>query len=100
MEPDDPDANFYEHYACGSPRHTRVLRPQITDSSSSSHRNWIAASDWRSCTRSSASWRTPPSARSSVWRLDYFAMWPYVRNLVPHHSLYGWGRLQDVWLDK
>jgi peptide/nickel transport system substrate-binding protein len=34
-----------------------------------------------------------------AWRLDYFTMWPHVKNLVPHHSLYGWGRLQDVWLD-
>ena len=34
------------------------------------------------------------------WRLDYFAQWPYVKNLVPHHSIYSWGRLQDVWLDK
>jgi hypothetical protein len=33
------------------------------------------------------------------WRLDYFAAWPHVKNLVPHHSIYGWGRLQDVWLD-
>lgn len=25
---------------------------------------------------------------------------PYVRNLVPHHSLYNYGRMQEVWLDR
>lgn len=35
-----------------------------------------------------------------AWRLDYFARWPYVKNLTLHHSIYGWGRLQDVWLDR
>jgi len=33
-------------------------------------------------------------------RVDYYMHWPYVKNLVPHHSLYGFGRMQDVWLDK
>ena len=35
-----------------------------------------------------------------VWRLDYFTAWPYVKNLVPHHSIYSWGRMQEVWLGK
>ena len=35
-----------------------------------------------------------------AWRLDYFAHRPYVKNLIPHHSLYGWGRMQDVWRDR
>ena len=26
--------------------------------------------------------------------------WPYVKNLVPHNSLYTYGRMQEVWLDK
>ena len=34
------------------------------------------------------------------WRLDYFTVWPYVKNLVPHQSIYNFGRMQDVWLDK
>jgi len=34
------------------------------------------------------------------WRLDYYTMWPYVKNLVPHQSIYSWGRMQEVWLDK
>jgi len=30
------------------------------------------------------------------WRFDYNAHWPYV-NLVPHHYLYSYGRMQEVW---
>jgi len=34
------------------------------------------------------------------WRLDYFTVYPYVKNLIPHQSMYNFGRLQEVWLDK
>jgi ABC-type transport system substrate-binding protein len=34
------------------------------------------------------------------WRLDYYTVWPYVKNLVPHQSIYSWGRMQEVWLDR
>jgi hypothetical protein len=34
------------------------------------------------------------------WRLDYFMQWDYVRNLIPHQSIYNYGRMQEVWLDK
>jgi len=34
------------------------------------------------------------------WRKEYFARWPYVKNLVPHNALYNYGRMQEVWLDK
>jgi ABC-type transport system substrate-binding protein len=32
--------------------------------------------------------------------VDAFTHWPQVRNLVPHHGIYNWGRLTNVWLDK
>jgi peptide/nickel transport system substrate-binding protein len=34
------------------------------------------------------------------WRIDYFTHWPHVKNLVPHNSLYNYGRMQEVWLDR
>jgi peptide/nickel transport system substrate-binding protein len=34
------------------------------------------------------------------WRLDYLAHWPYVKNLIPHHNIYSYGRMQEVWLDR
>jgi len=34
------------------------------------------------------------------WRLDYYLQWGHVKNLIPHQSIYNWGRMQEVWLDK
>ena len=34
------------------------------------------------------------------WRLDYWTVWPHVKNLIPHQSIYNFGRMQEVWLDK
>ncbi|MBI1961739.1 MAG: hypothetical protein HYS37_00035, partial [Candidatus Rokubacteria bacterium] len=35
-----------------------------------------------------------------AWRYDHFAHWPHVKNLVPHHTPYSYGRMQEVWLDR
>jgi hypothetical protein len=34
------------------------------------------------------------------WKLDYFTHRPFVKNLVPHQSIYNFGRMQEVWRDK
>ena len=34
------------------------------------------------------------------WSKEYVVMWPHVKNLVPHQSVYNYGRKQEVWLDK
>ena len=34
------------------------------------------------------------------WRIAYHTEWAYVKNLVPHQSIYNWARMQEVWLDK
>ena len=34
------------------------------------------------------------------WKLDYFTLWPHVKNLIPHQSIYNFGRMQEVWSDK
>jgi hypothetical protein len=38
--------------------------------------------------------------REKIGVHDHFAHWPHVKNLVPHHSLYSFGRMQEVWLDR
>jgi hypothetical protein len=44
---------------------------------------------------------TEAGARPTIlWWIDHFAQWPRVKNLVPHHSLYNFGRMQEVWLDR
>src|ERR1700752_3106328 len=34
------------------------------------------------------------------WKVDYFTVWPHVKNLIPHQSIYNFGRMQEVWRDK
>jgi peptide/nickel transport system substrate-binding protein len=98
---DDPDANFYENYACGSPRnHTgycseelaRLFDAQSTEIDPARRRELVA----RIQSRLEEEVARPVIA----WRKDYFAHWPYVKNLVPHQVLYNWGRMQEVWLDR
>ena len=101
MEPDDPDVTFYESYGCGSPRNyeqycdkelMRLFDAQSQELNPAKRLAQVQAIQRRLGDLS----LRPPLA----WRLDYFAQWPHVKNLTPHHSLYGWGRLQDVWLDR
>ena len=33
-------------------------------------------------------------------RLDYFTVWPHVKNMVPHNNIFNFGRMQEVWRDK
>ncbi len=98
---DEPDANYYENYACGSPRNysqycneevmklieqqSQELNPQKRLALVSTLQKKIEAD----------------AARPLLdWRLDYFTMWPHVKGLVPHDNIYNFGRMADVWRDK
>ncbi|GIX48528.1 MAG: peptide ABC transporter substrate-binding protein [Candidatus Tectimicrobiota bacterium] len=97
--PDDPDANFFENYKCGSPRnYPGYCNPEVDAfileqsqlSDVSKRRQLVHAIDKR---------LQEESARPIMgWRIDYFTMWPQVKNLVPHQSIYNYGRMQEVWL--
>jgi len=98
---DDPDANFYENFACGSQRnYSQYCNPEVDrliDAQSQeldpAKRRGLAADIQR---RLEADGARPVLA----WDLDYYAVWPYVHNLVPHNSVYSYARLQEVWLDR
>ena len=101
LEPDDPDANFFENYACGSSRNysgycdealTRLIEQQSQELDQTKRLALVREIQLKL--------ERAASRPVLEWRLDYFTMWPHVKNLVPHHSLYSWGRLQDVWIDK
>jgi peptide/nickel transport system substrate-binding protein len=98
---DEPDANYYENYACGSPRNysqycneevmklieqqSQELNPQKRLALVSTLQKKVEAD----------------AARPLLdWRLDYFTVWPHVKNLVPHDNIYNFGRMADVWRDK
>ena len=99
--PDDPDANFYENYVCGSPRNysfycseqvEKMIEQQSAELDPAKRMRMV----WDIQKR-----LEQDAARPMLnWRLDHFTTWPKVKNLVPHQSLYNWGRMQEVWLDR
>jgi peptide/nickel transport system substrate-binding protein len=98
---DDPDANFYENFTCGSPRNysgycddkIAALIDQQSQELDPARRIALVHTVQKKLEETAA-------RPVLCWRLDYFAVWPYVKNLVPHQSIYSWGRMQEVWLDK
>ena len=101
LGPDDPDANFYENYGCGSPRNysqycneqvTKMIDQQSQETDAKKRLVMVHAIQKK---------LEEDAARPILdWRLDYFTVWPHVKNLVPHQSIYNYGRMQDVWSDK
>jgi peptide/nickel transport system substrate-binding protein len=98
---DDPDANFYENYACGSPRNygdycnEEVMR-LIEQQSQEIDQKKRLAIVWQIQKK-----LEDDAARPTMgWRTDRFAHYPYVKNLVLNQVTYNCCRLQDVWLDK
>ena len=98
---DDPDANLYENFACGSPRnysfycdeHVMKMIDQQSQELDVKRRLGIVVTIQKKLEED--------AARPVLdHRIDYFTMWPHVKNLVPHHNIYNFARMQDVWSDK
>ena len=101
LEPDDPDANFYENYACASSRnYSHYCDEAIAQLIEQQSQELDQAKRLALVREIQLKLEQAASRPVLEWRLDYFTMWPHVKSLVPHHSLYSWGRLQDVWRDK
>jgi peptide/nickel transport system substrate-binding protein len=98
---DDPDANFYENFGCGSPRNysfycSEQVMKQIDQQSQELDPKKRLAMVYAIQKK-----LEEDAARPILdWRLDYFTVWPYVKNFIPHQSMYNFGRVQEVWLDK
>jgi len=98
---DDPDANFFENYGCGSPRNYGGYCSQAVQKLIEQQSQELDAGTRLALVREIQRKLEEDAARPVMgWRLDYFAQWPHVRNLVPHNSAYNWSRMQDVWLDR
>ena len=98
---DDPDAYFFENYKCGASRNYPDYCNEETDrlidqQSQELDRGKRLKIVWEIQRKIEADVARPMLS----WRKEYFAHWPYVKNLVAHNSLYNYGRMQDVWLDK
>ena len=99
--PDDPDANYYENYACGSPRNysqycnEEVMKMFDAQSQELDPKKRLALN-------AAIQKKLEADAARPIldWKLDYFTVWPHVKNLIPHQSIYNFGRMQEVWSDK
>ena len=99
--PDDPDANFYENYACGSPRnYTKYCNEQLVKLVDDQSQE-IDPKKRLAMVQDIQKRLEAEAARPLLdWRLDYFVVWPHVKNLIPHQSIYNFGRMQEVWRDR
>src|SRR3990167_358530 len=99
--PDDPDANFFENYSCGSPRNyadycdEQVMKMMEAQSQELDPKKRLALV-WQIQKKLELDVARPVMG----WRIAYHTEWAYVKNLVPHQSIYNWARMQEVWLDK
>ena len=98
---DDPDGNFYENYACGSPRnYTHYCNEQVQkmfDQQSAE----IDPKKRAVLVNAIQKKLEEEAARPILnWRVDYFTHWPHVKGLVAQNSVYNYGRMQEVWRDK
>jgi peptide/nickel transport system substrate-binding protein len=98
---DDPDANFYENFACGSPRNYSFYCNEQVMAQIHQQSQELDAKKRLAQVQAIQKKLEAEAARPLLdWRLDYFTVWPHVKNLIPHQSIYNFGRLQEVWLDK
>ncbi len=98
---DDPDAYFYENCKCGSSRNYTDYCSEETDRLID-----LQSQELDRAKRLTLVWDVQRKLEADVarpmlgWRNEYFTRWPYVKNLVPHNSLYNYARMQEVWLDR
>jgi peptide/nickel transport system substrate-binding protein len=96
---DDPDANFYENYVCGSPRnYSQYCNPAMDQLIDTQSQMFDPVSRHRLVAEIQKGLEIDGARPILSWDLDYYMMWPYVHNLVPHTSVYSYARFQEVWI--
>jgi peptide/nickel transport system substrate-binding protein len=98
---DDPDGNFYENYACGSPRnYTHYCNEQVQKMFDQQSQETDLKK--RATLVNAIQKKLEEDAARPIlyWRVDYFTHWPHVKGLIPQNSVYNYGRMQEVWRDK
>ncbi|HXZ43364.1 MAG TPA: ABC transporter substrate-binding protein [archaeon] len=101
MGPDDPDANLYENFKCGSPRnYSDYCNPEVDRLIDEQSQTLDPAKRLKLVQDLDTRLQLEGARIILGWAKEYYLMWPYVKNLVPHQSAYNYGRMQEVWLDK
>jgi ABC-type transport system substrate-binding protein len=99
--PDDPDANLYENFKCGSPRnYSDFCNPEVDRLIDEQSQTLDFAKRLKLVQELDQRLQLEGARIMLGWAQEYFLMWPYVKNLVPHQLEYNYGRMQEVWLDK
>ena len=100
LGPDDPDANFYENYGCGSPRnYSGYCNEEIQKLIDAQSGELDPKKRMALIGRIQKQLEDEAARPVLSWRLDYFTVWPHVKNMVPHQSIFNFGRMQEVWRD-
>jgi peptide/nickel transport system substrate-binding protein len=98
---DDPDVYLYENYKCGTSRnYTDYCNEEVDRLIDAQSQELDRDKRLRIVLDIQRRLEADVARPMLGWRKEYFTQWPYVKNLVAHHSLYNWGRMQEVWLDK
>jgi peptide/nickel transport system substrate-binding protein len=98
---DDPDAILFENYGCASSRNYTGYCDEGVGKLMDQQSQELDPKKRLALVHQIQKKLTEAGARPTVgWGIDHFAQWPHVKNLVPHNSLYNFGRMQEVWLDR
>lgn len=98
---DDPDAVLYENYSCDSQRnYTGYCNPEIEKKFDAQSQE--ADFDKRHAIVQAIDTQLQREGARPylVYRVEFFPRKSYVKNWIPHQSVYNWARLEHVWLDK
>ena len=98
---DDPDANFFENYACGSARnYTDYCDDGVMKMMAQQSQELDPARRLKLVDAIQRKLEEDAARPTMGWRIDRFAHHAYVKGLVPHNVVYNCCRLQDAWLDR
>jgi peptide/nickel transport system substrate-binding protein len=98
---DDPDGNFYENFACGSPRnYTFYCDEQVMKLFDQQSQELDQKKRMQLVAQIQKKLEEDAARPIMGWPIDNFPLWPHVKNLVPHNNIYNYGRMQEVWLDR
>jgi peptide/nickel transport system substrate-binding protein len=98
---DDPDANFYQNYKCGSPRNYSDYCSEEIDRLIDEQSQMLDPTRRLQLVNEIDRKLQLDGARPILgWSTRYLVAWPFIKNLVPHQSLHSNNRMQEVWLDK
>jgi len=98
---DDPDSNFFEHYICKSSRNYTGYCDEEAEKLIERQSQELDVKKRLALVQRIQKKLEDDAARPMLsWRYDDYAHWPHVKNLIPRHNVYNYGRMQEVWLDR